>query len=138
RHHVPFARVEAHRLLAVDVLAGLERGDGDERVPVRGSRDHDRVDIRVRDQIAEVVVALRFALREGDSAVQMRLIDVANGAQLDVRHGAEGVHVLAEAASGHPDEAQNYLFICGDLRALRAGRAAVRWAGTRPGRESDS
>ena len=45
------------RLLQVDVLAGLDRGDRDERVPVVGRADDDGVDVAVGEQLAVVGVA---------------------------------------------------------------------------------
>ncbi len=60
-----FDHVVAHRLFDVDVLARLRSPDGDQRVPVVGSGDGDRVDRAVFEELADVGVAfrLRLALR---------------------------------------------------------------------------
>ena len=46
------------RLLAIDVLAGLAGQDGDDRVPVVGRGDDDRVDVLAIEDLAEVAVGL--------------------------------------------------------------------------------
>ena len=53
------------RLLAVDVLAGLDRVDRHDRVPVVGRRDVDRVDVRVLEEAAVVRVELARARLHG-------------------------------------------------------------------------
>ena len=49
---------QRQRLLAVDVLAALQRLDGHQGVPVVGSGDGDGVDVLVFEQFAVVGVAL--------------------------------------------------------------------------------
>ena len=60
-----FADARGQRLLAVDVLPGPGGGDGDQRVPVIRGRDHDRVDVVPREQLAEIAGAVtRFQARD--------------------------------------------------------------------------
>ena len=49
----------AHRLFAVDMLACVHRGDGYRSVPVVRSRNDDRVDVLVFEQLRELRVELR-------------------------------------------------------------------------------
>ena len=53
----PFAQHERQRLLDVDVLAGAQRRDGHERVPVIGRGDDHRVDVLAVEHLAEVLDA---------------------------------------------------------------------------------
>ncbi|OQA01969.1 MAG: hypothetical protein BWY71_00187 [Planctomycetes bacterium ADurb.Bin412] len=46
------------RLLAIDVLAGLGGGDGNQAMPMVGRANRDRVDIRAGQQFAEIVIAV--------------------------------------------------------------------------------
>ena len=54
---LPLVDGQRQRLLAVDVLAGPHRLDGDLGVPVIGGRDHDRVDILPVEDLPVVGVA---------------------------------------------------------------------------------
>jgi hypothetical protein len=60
-HRPRLAREPRHRLLAVDVLAGLERGDRDDRVPMGRRRDDHGVEVFLFEQLAEVGVAAGLA-----------------------------------------------------------------------------
>ena len=53
----PFGNRERRRLLEVDVLAGLDGVDGDDRVLVIGRADDDGVDVAVGQQLAIVAVS---------------------------------------------------------------------------------
>ncbi len=50
----PFLDLQRQRLLDVDVLAGIQRVDGDAGVPVVGRGDQDRVDLLQLEQLAVV------------------------------------------------------------------------------------
>src|SRR5262249_44944835 len=100
-------------LLHVDVfpvLAGLDRHI---RMPVIGCGDTDHVDALVVENLAEVLHAagwrararlvVRAARGGGDRLLQVRLVDVAHGGDLDVRllHGHAQVR---HAHAPHPDD----------------------------------
>ena len=53
-HHAPFADRQRERLLDVDVLAGLARHDGRDRVPVIGGADDDGVDVLAIEHTPEI------------------------------------------------------------------------------------
>ena len=63
-HGAPLGDGQRRRLLQVDVLAVLHRGDRDQRVPVIRRADDDGVDVLVGEQLAVVGVA-------GDAVVRL-------------------------------------------------------------------
>ena len=82
---------ERRGLLQIHVLAGLDRMDGDDSVPVIGRADDDRVDVLVREQF--LVVAVR-----GDAVVLLPgLLAVI---LVDQRAGVLGT-MAVEIADGH-------------------------------------
>ena len=56
----PFANVVAHRLLNVDMLAGLRSPDGHQGMPVVGRGDGDCVQVLVVQSLANISNRLRF------------------------------------------------------------------------------
>src|SRR5687768_14396814 len=60
RHRAPFRDAVTQRLLDEDVLSRLERTDGGNRVPVVRRDDHDRVDLAVFEEAAEIAERLWF------------------------------------------------------------------------------
>ena len=58
-HQPAFADREAHRLLGIDVLAGLAGVDADQRPPVVGRGRDDGVDVLAVEQLAIVLVRRR-------------------------------------------------------------------------------
>ena len=101
-----------HRLLGVDVLAGLERIDNLAVMPVVGRADADGVYVFVGEQVGVVDVALRIGagllLDEGADFVFLVLIDLADGDEVDLRpllaELGEFVHMGLEAAAARADE----------------------------------
>jgi hypothetical protein len=54
--------VVRQRLLAIDVLAGAQRGEHRDRVPVVGRGDADRVNVLAGDEFAEIVIGRAAAV----------------------------------------------------------------------------
>src|ERR1039458_6314187 len=96
-------------LLHVDVLAGLARPDGLERMAVVGGGDGDGVDRLVFQELAQVGVSrgtlsLGFFER-GYLRVEHRFIDVAEGGDFHVGHLAVGADMVpAPAAEAHASD----------------------------------
>ena len=63
--HAAFADVVAHGFFDVNVLAGLGGPNGDQRVPVVGRGDGNRIDVFVVERPADVVDAFGFVLAFG-------------------------------------------------------------------------
>src|ERR1017187_10454910 len=104
-------QVERHRLLQVDVLAGLAGGNRDEGVPMRRGGNDDSVEVRLLKQLTEVAVALASVLELLDDSVASRLPDVAGarddhiglagaGAEVGAAHGAAADKAKGNAAIG--------------------------------------
>ena len=91
RHQAAFQDGVRGRLLDVDVLAGLERPDGGERVPVVRRGDDDGVDVLVVEHAPEILREARLERRDvleqrrvvGARGEQV-LVDVAERLDLDV------------------------------------------------------
>ena len=83
RHQAAFQDGVRGRLLDVDVLAGLERPDGGERVPVVRRGNHHRVDVLVVEHAPQILHEAR--LERGD-VLQLGVV------------GARGVQVLVDVA----------------------------------------
>src|ERR1019366_9408965 len=83
-HGKAFGQVARHRLLQVEVLAGLARGDCQERVPVGRSGDDHGVKVLLGEHLAEVAVALAGALELLDHRLAVRVPDIAGGGDYDV------------------------------------------------------
>jgi hypothetical protein len=82
--HPAFLNVARDRFLERHILARAHRGQGHRHVPVVGRGDHHRIDVRPRQQLAEVAVAraaLRPVVRIGrlHALGQAPGIDVADG-----------------------------------------------------------
>ena len=73
--------VVRQRLLAIDVLAGAQRGQRDDRVPVVGRGDANRVNVLAGDEVGKIVVS-------GAVAVAMEFVHFLLGVV-----PADGVHV---------------------------------------------
>ena len=112
-HHraelLPLVDRQGQRLLAVNVLAGPERGDRDRGVPVVGRADRDDVDVVAIEQLA--VVFVDVALARADLLVVagglgVRAIDVAEGQDVAIlldRPGIPLAHAsVANAADPRP------------------------------------
>ena len=92
-----------HRLLAVDVLAGVQRRDGDRRVPVVRGRDDDRVHVFAFQDLAEV------ARREGLGAPDLLAALAASVVNVGHRHEFHAGNVrrhlgVALAHAARPDQ----------------------------------
>ena len=81
-HRASLADGIGQRLLDEDVLAGLARVDGRQRVPVVRRRHHHRIEVFALQQLAEIAVHLRLAaaclLHDCGGTTGMRLVHVAN------------------------------------------------------------
>ena len=86
---LPSSMVKRQRLLAVHVLAGLHRLDGDLRVPVVGRADGDDVDVLAIEHLA--VVGVDLAL--------VRRISAANCSAWSRSTSAQADHVASPPAS---------------------------------------
>ena len=106
------------RLLAVDVLAGLQCGDGDQGVPVVGCGDQDGVNVVPCDKVAEVLVRGTALVLAGRPSLAVHLLDtahrgvspgrvhVADGQSLDVAPPADAevpASLAALADEAHRD-----------------------------------
>jgi hypothetical protein len=111
RHQLPaFENVMAARLLDVDVLARLARPDADQRVPVVGRGDRDRIDGFVFQQLPHIGVSggplLSGAGHFSETLVQDVLVHVAQRRDLHILH----LRILADVRialapntdAGHP------------------------------------
>ena len=110
----PFGDAVAEGLLDEDVLARLERPHRGEGVPVVGRHDGDGVDLGIFEDAAEVAVGFRLVparlLDDGDRAIDVRAIDVADRSDSHVRVREE----LPQPARAHPadaDHAQDDLIV---------------------------
>ena len=105
----PFPDVVADRLLDVDVLAGLEAPDGQERMGVVRGGDRDRIDRLVLDQLPEVLDVsglLPLLLLDGlHGLANDVLVHVADRGDLDALERQERLHVVhaPTAHAGHGD-----------------------------------
>ena len=81
----------SQRLLAEDVLAELQRGQGDRRVHMVGRGDDDRIKaVRAIEQAAPVGMALRLRVLLGrPSQVFRPFVDIAERDDLDLRAGRD-------------------------------------------------
>jgi hypothetical protein len=136
--HVTIGYFADHRLLTVDILAGLEGVCGNAGVPVIGGGDDDGVDIAAGEQFAivaggEDVLAIAF-LSEGAAAI----VNVGNSDDFDARQGRFGLHIFlahdaeADAAYLHAVVGRNRLrrFLqdaSGFTRPSVAAAMAVLW-----------
>ncbi len=123
RHELPaLENVMRAGLLAVHVLAGLARPDTDQRVPVVGRGDRDGVDGLVLEEFPDVGERGWLLLAGADHFVepfvQDILIHVAQGGDLDVRHG----RIFTNMAIALPADA----YTCHAYRIVDAGRAFHR------------
>ena len=129
-HLAAFPDRVRRRLLDVDVLAGLERPDGRERVPVIRRGDDDGVDLLVFEDAAHVldesglVVGDAGQARVVDALRGQVRVDVAERLHRDVRQLREAaldrVALTADADAGHDDA-----IVCAEDAHLR-GRAQAR------------
>ena len=113
-----FADVSRDRLLQRDVLAGVQGRERHRHVPMVGRRDHHRVDVAPRQQLAEVAVGLTAAvaahtalLRVGafdqrPGLIDAPAVDVAHGHDLHARHRHEFRQVEGLRLSACADEAE--------------------------------
>ena len=127
-----------HRLLAVDVLARLERVDRDLRVPVVGARHDHRVHVLAGEDLAVVARRLDVLAELLPALLEAPVVDVRGRHQLDPRHLERRLGVaLAHAARAEEGEADPV--VRGDgLRGLlgeRLGRAREDRRGPGEGQE---
>ena len=134
--------VVRERLLAVHVLAGVDRGDGGDGVPVVRRGDDDGVDVLVGDEFAEVGVG-RATLEGGLLVLAVAFFDgllgvfaavgvhVADAHDLDFL-AAEEVLQVATVHFTHADEAEIQALVRSGLSAPDAG-GEDEWGGDRSG-----
>jgi len=129
--------VVRQRLLAIHVLSVRHRADGDERVPVVGRGDADRVDGRILRDLPEIVdrLAVRVAIFLVDHLLRILapgLVHVAHRNDLDAVIGEEAAHQSA-ALRAHPNKAHHDLVRGRRVRAPDAGGKDERRGGRRCG-----
>ncbi|MFM1944179.1 MAG: hypothetical protein RI897_3161, partial [Verrucomicrobiota bacterium] len=106
-----FAFVDGERgLFALDVLTGLEGEHADQRVPVIGGGDHDRVDILAGEHVTEVlgrgaVLVEVLLIDDGFGFEQVVGVDIADDADLDVFEIHIPAEVPTDAVAAGSDEA---------------------------------
>ena len=109
--HLPLARVVAAWLLDVDVLAGRGREQTGGRVPVVGSRNHERVELLLGDNTPHVAGARgSLAARLGDGRSPLgdgALVDVADPRDLGPFQAREPASQRGTAAVG-PHDGQHH------------------------------
>ena len=104
-HGQALAQVQGHRLLQVDVLAGLAGVDRLQRVPVRRRGDDHRVDVLLREQLAVVAVGLGGLLVPAGDRLRGGLRTIAGRGDDDVGMGraVPQVALAHAAAADQPD-----------------------------------
>jgi hypothetical protein len=130
-HRPAFANVVGQRLFAIDVQALFQRGDEDQRMPVRGRADDHRVQSVQFEQILIELEGLRTCclefLQGVGTVLEMLRVDVAHGHDLDAAR-LQGRSGVGHAVSADPDDAEL------QRRALVAGVGpAAQGEGTRDG-----
>ena len=119
------------RLLDVHVLARLAGPDGLQRVPVVRGGDGDRVDVLVVEHLADVAEGRDRLLVLLDQVpvvpFRVRIVDVDQRGQLDVRLGGPRAHVAgaSSAAADHrdPDRVIGTVLSAHDAAGSSGGRA---------------
>ena len=90
-HGARFVDGLAEGLLAINVLAGFRRGDGNQRMPMVGRGDHDSVDVFAREEFAEILVSVATFGARGGCFLRVMLIDSFPGelaaGGIDVTYG---------------------------------------------------
>jgi hypothetical protein len=128
-HPAAFLQRVGEGLLDVDVLARPARVDGLEGVPVVRRGDEDRVDVLVVEKLAVVARGDGLARQFRGPLRPMRLVDVADRHNIDVRVRQRGLDQLP-AAVAHADETDPDAFV-GAVRAPDAERRHTRRCGAR-------
>ena len=105
-----FEHIVRAGLLDVDVLAGLARPDGLQRVAVVGRGDRDRVDVLVFEQLAQIDdtlpgVSCRSFHSRPARLLQHALVDIADRRDFDVLHIAVSVDVALALCREDPTQA---------------------------------
>ena len=132
-HLAAFPHGVRRGLLDVDVLAGLQRPDGGERVPVVGRGDDDGVDVLVVEHAPQILDEARL---EGGDVLQARVVDplrrqvrvdVAERLDLDVLEPREAalqrVALAADADAGGDDAIVGAEDAAADVRRRLQARA---------------
>ena len=138
-HGAAFGDGERSGLLQVDVFAGANGIDGDERVPVVGRADEDGVDVFVCKQVVIVGVAcdaiVGLAELGGVGFVDELFaifdtigVEVANGDDAGIVYGEDVGHVMDARDAPHADGADVDL-LAGRVLAEKARRNNGREAG---------
>lgn len=115
RHPAALAHEKRHGLFNIYVLARLASEDGNQRVPVVGGGNNDRLNVLIVQKAAEVAIAFRLRPAHGDALAHSRLITVGEGDNIHIRLIFEIVNVLV-ADESKADEA--------DLHAVIRARGA--------------
>src|ERR1700733_12510286 len=128
----PFERIVRARFFDVDIFAGLQRPDADQRMPMIRRGNRDGVDLFVFEKFANVGVRLRFRTTEffdvGEALIENVFIDVAERGDFDVAHFIEAVNVIDTAAARAAD---------GDAHAIVRAEDGVRLESERGGADGE-
>src|SRR5262249_39393182 len=114
-----------HGLLTIDILASVERVDGDPRMPVVGRGDDHRVDILPRQDLAIVARGEDALAVEFPGAGEAAVVEVAYRGQFDAGNGSG----VASVAAAHAAVADG-----GDADAVIGGNGFL--SGSQSGSES--
>ena len=147
-HLAAFPHRVRRGLLDVDVLAGLERPDGGERVPVVRRGDDDGVDVLVVEHAPQILHEPRLErgdfrqARVVDPLGRQIRVDVAEGLDFYVREprepALERVALTANADAGGDDAIVGAEDAAADVRAPRGPRRIEQLAANRDARRRRS
>ena len=105
-HPPSFDDVVADRLLAVDVLPGLARHDGHQRVPVIRRGDGHGIDVAIVEHPSEIRFGLRIAtpsfLCEGQRRREVSLVDIDDVGDADILDAGQMLVMVEAAAARGP------------------------------------
>ena len=132
-HRQALRQVQRHRLLDVEILAGLAGGDGLERVPVRQGGDDHRVEVLVLEHLPVVAVSAAGGLEPFDGRFEPVLVHIASRGDDHVRmRGAvaqvDPAHVAAaDQAEVNPAVRSGCWRRASDLPRRPDGARQSRW-----------
>ena len=129
-HRLAFEHVDADRLLQIDVGAGLDGGDGVQRVPVVGRADEHDVEVLLLEHLAVVGVGrggfwLRPLPGDLDRLGEHVLVRIAEGDDLDRRDLHEPPQVALAVPAG-ADQADAAGFLVDEFGPVGAERRTWR------------
>ena len=131
-----FVDGERERLLAVNILARLERLDRDLHMPVIGHANVYDLDIFAIKHMAVIFVGVAGAVEVAVGCFEMLLVDIAQRDHVQERPHRIGMMQLVTPDASHADRAALGLFVIGQIgRSLdhRPRQRPAHQAGAQPG-----